>query len=62
MLNKDWAIDFANEWIDSWNTHNLERVLSHYAENFEMNSPFIVSFTGEPSGMLKGKTSVGLLV
>lgn len=52
MLNKVWAIDFAKEWIDSWSTLNLERVLSHYAEDFEMNSPFIISFTGKPSGML----------
>lgn len=58
MINKDWALDFAKEWIDSWNSHNLERVLSHYADDFEMNSPYIISFAGEPSGVLKGKVNV----
>ena len=59
MISKDWAEQFAKEWVDSWNAHNLERVLSHYAEDFEMSSPFIVGFTGETSGTLKGKSDVG---
>ena len=30
MIDGDFAIQFATEWIDSWNKHNLEGVLSHY--------------------------------
>jgi hypothetical protein len=49
---------FAADWIDSWNSHDLERVLSHYADDFEMSSPFIIQLAGEPSGTLRGKSAV----
>jgi ketosteroid isomerase-like protein len=59
MIDKEFAEDFARDWIESWNSHDLDRVLSHYAEDFEMTSPYIIQFTGEPSGKLKGKEAVG---
>jgi ketosteroid isomerase-like protein len=59
VIDRDWAEGFAREWVDSWNAHDLERVLSHYSDDFEMSSPFIVAFSGEPSGTLKGKANVG---
>jgi hypothetical protein len=59
MIDKNFAEHFANEWIDSWNSHDLSRILSHYSDDFEMSSPFISQVTGEPSGMLKGKDAVG---
>ncbi len=57
-VTKDWAQRFAREWVEAWNSHDLDRVLSHYTDDFEMSSPFIVAFTGEPSGTLKGKAQV----
>lgn len=59
MIAQEFAEDFAREWIDAWNSHDLSRVLSHYADNFEMSSPIIVTIAGEPSGTLKGKDKVG---
>lgn len=58
MVTREFAISFASEWIASWNSHNLERILSHYADDFEMSSPFIAHMAGEPSGVLKGKPAV----
>jgi ketosteroid isomerase-like protein len=49
---------FAEEWIEAWNSHDLERILSHYTDDFEMSSPFIVQFMNEPSGTLRGKDAV----
>ena len=57
-MTKEFAREFANEWIASWNAHHLERILSHYTEDFEMSSPLIVQIMNEPSGMLKGKTAI----
>lgn len=59
MIENSFAEHFAAEWIAAWNSHDLERVLSHYADDFEMNSPFIIQIAGEPSGRLKGKETVG---
>jgi ketosteroid isomerase-like protein len=58
-VEKTFADSFAAEWIAGWNAHDLNRVLSHYSENFEMSSPYIVEIAGEPSGTLRGKAAVG---
>lgn len=49
---------FANEWIDSWNSHDLDRILSHYAEDFEITTPMIKIALGIDSGTLKGRESI----
>lgn len=59
MIDKEFAEHFAADWIESWNAHDLERVLAHYTNDFEMSSPVIVQIAGEPSGTLKGKKAVG---
>jgi ketosteroid isomerase-like protein len=59
MVTRDRALRFGQEWIEAWNAHDLDRVLSHYTDDFEMSSPFIAVFAGQPSGTLKGKTQVG---
>jgi hypothetical protein len=59
MIDKAFADHFAADWIDSWNKQDLVRILSHYADDFEMSSPAIIKIAGEPSGTLKGKEAVG---
>jgi ketosteroid isomerase-like protein len=57
-LAREFARHFAAEWIDAWNSHDLDRILSHYTDDFEMSSPLIVQFMGEPTGTLKGKAAI----
>lgn len=59
MPSKTEAEAFAAEWIAAWNSHDLARILSHYAPDFEFASPFIVQVAGEPSGRLRGHEAVG---
>ncbi|OQX12502.1 MAG: polyketide cyclase [Desulfobulbaceae bacterium A2] len=59
MIDKKFAEHFAQEWIAAWNSHDLERILAHYDDNFEMCSPVIIQLTGEASGTLRGKAAVG---
>lgn len=58
MLERHWAEALAREWIEAWNAHDLDRILSHYADDFEMASPLIVQRLGIASGKLKGKDAV----
>jgi ketosteroid isomerase-like protein len=58
MIDRDWAEAFAREWVDAWNAHDLERILSHYTDDFEMASPLIVERMGVASGRLKGKEAI----
>jgi hypothetical protein len=59
MIDKNFVEHFAHDWIDSWNSHELDRILSHYSDQFEMSLPVIIQVAGEPSGTLKGKEAVG---
>jgi ketosteroid isomerase-like protein len=58
MIAREWAEAFARDWIAAWNAHDLERILSHYADDFEMRSPLIVERMGVPEGLLKGKEAI----
>jgi hypothetical protein len=42
MIERSWAGALARERIVGWNAHDLDRVLVHYADSFEMTSPLIV--------------------
>ncbi|MFP5040441.1 nuclear transport factor 2 family protein [Parasediminibacterium sp. JCM 36343] len=52
------AQQFAEKWISSWNSHDLEDILSHYADDIEITTPMIKLAAGIDSGSLKGKEQV----
>lgn len=58
-MSKDSIDRFVAGWISAWNAHDLDRILAHYAEDFEMSSPYIAQLLGESSGTLRGKQAVG---
>ena len=58
MIGKDFAKKFARDRMEAWDSHDLERILSHYSEQFEMSPPVIIQMAGESSGTLKGKNAV----
>jgi hypothetical protein len=49
---------FAAEWMESWNSHDLDRIMNHYADGVEVTTPMIKIAMGIDSGTLQGKTSV----
>ena len=49
---------FAHEWIAAWNAHDLERILTHYSEDVELISPFVVKLTGRSEGVVRGKAAL----
>lgn len=58
MIDADWARAFARDWIESWNSHDMNRILSHYADDFQMSSPLIVERVERSDGVLRGKESI----
>lgn len=52
------AKKFANIWIESWNSHDLDNILSHYSDDIEITTPMIKLAAGIDSGSLKGKENV----
>ena len=51
-LSEEWADRFAREWIAAWNSHDLDRICSHYAADIEFTSPFVMSLAGNPDGTI----------
>jgi SnoaL-like domain len=49
---------FAEAWIAAWNSHHLNDILSHYAEDIEVCTPMIKLAIGIDSGKLNGKPAV----
>ena len=55
MLTPSHAEELARRWIEAWNSHDLERVLTLYDDDAEMVSPVIVRVGINAEGRLKGK-------
>jgi len=58
VVNRKFAERFAQEWIEAWNSHDLDRIFSHYSDDFEFSSPRVVDLMGEPTGTLIGKSAI----
>jgi hypothetical protein len=54
MLTKEFAERFAREWIEAWNSHDLERVLKHYSPDVELKSLFVSRIVGEGRNTVRG--------
>ena len=52
------AREIAIEWIAAWNSGDLERIFSHYVDDFEMRSPLIAHRGFSPTGALHGKAAI----
>lgn len=58
MIDLAWARAWAEEWIAAWNSGDLDRILSHYSDDFSMTSPYILERGLDPTGTLHGKAAV----
>lgn len=56
MLTEAKAKQFAADWIQSWNSHDLSSILSHYANDVEFYSPFIPLLKFNDSGLITSKS------
>ena len=48
----------GQQWIDAWNSRDLERVLALYADDSEMTSDKIPLLGFDASGNLQGKDKI----
>jgi hypothetical protein len=59
MITHQQANDFANEWIEAWNSHDIDRILMHYDDdNIVFRSPFIQLLHDNPSGTIENKADL----
>jgi hypothetical protein len=56
-ISQDLIADFEREWIEAWNAHDLDRILSHYRDDVRFLSPIAARF-GAPHGELRGRRAL----
>lgn len=57
-MTKEFANTFAKLWIQSWNSHDIDKILSHYSEDFSIESPMAIKLYPESLGFVIGKSEV----
>lgn len=57
-MNETTAQQFTQEWIKSWNAHDPDQIISHYADDVEFHSPFIKLLNYNDEGVIRSKNEL----
>lgn len=57
-MTESEATRFAHDWVEAWNSHDLERILSHYADDATLTSPLVHQIVGGDQPSVRGKTAL----
>ena len=57
-MTKDKAWSLANRWIEAWNAHDLDLIMTHYEDAIELTSPVAAQLLGTPDGKVVGKANL----
>src|SRR5271165_2995773 len=56
-LQASFAREFAQDWVDAWNGHDLERILTHYDDEALLTSPVAARLLNG-DGTVRGKAAL----
>lgn len=57
-MDAAFAERFAEEWQAAWNSHDIERILTHYADDVVFQSPYVAHRFQDPAGEVRGKEAL----
>lgn len=57
-MDAEFAGRFAEQWQAAWNSHDIERILTHYADDVVFQSPYVVHRFQDPAGEVRGKQAL----
>ena len=57
-VTREEASNLADHWVAAWNAHNLDLIMSHYADEIELTSPVAAQLLGTPDGRVAGKAAL----
>ncbi len=58
MITIEFARQFSEKWTKDWNSHDLEKILSHYSDDFVIESSLALKRLPETNGIVIGKENV----
>ncbi|WP_247234061.1 nuclear transport factor 2 family protein [Telluribacter sp. SYSU D00476] len=54
-MTEEQANQFAEHWINSWNSHDLDAIMEHYSNEVEFHSPMITLLKVNDQGLITNK-------
>jgi ketosteroid isomerase-like protein len=58
MITENQAREFAEHWIEAWNSHDLDAIVSHYEDDVILVSPIAAKILHHSSGAVIGKAAL----
>lgn len=52
------ASAFSSQWVQAWNTHDVEAVLAHFHDDVLFTSPVAAAMFPETAGVIRGKAAL----
>jgi hypothetical protein len=57
-MDRAWAQEFVAGWLRGWNAHDLEQVLSHFADDVVVTAPVATQLLEASDGVIRGKAAL----
>ncbi len=57
-MDHESARRFAGHWLEAWNSHDLDAVLSHFSDDVVFSSPMAVQVCEGSDGVVRGKAAL----
>ncbi len=57
-MTRDEMRNLANDWVAAWNAHDLDLIMSHYADAVELTSPVAAQLLETTGGKVVGKANL----
>ena len=57
-MNHEEAVAFAERWVKDWNAHDIEAVLTHFADDAVFTSPLADRLFPDSGGVISGKDAL----
>jgi len=57
LMSPTEADAFVTDWLNAWNSHDVDRITAHYHEDVEYHSPFVARLA-DGASHLEGKAAV----
>ena len=56
-LQAQFAQEFARDWVEAWNSHDIDRILTHYDDDVVLVSPVALNLL-KNDGSVRGKDAL----
>ena len=58
MISQEKAGEMADNWLQAWNSRDIDQIMAHYADGIEFISPFIKALLSKHDCKIKGKPAL----